>query len=785
MRLTLRTLLAYVDDILDASDQEELRKKVEGSEFATDLLHRTRDTMRRLRLGAPPVLGGEGNLDPNTVAEYLDNSLSPEQVGDFERICLESDVHLAEVGSCHQILTMVLGEPAEIDPETRQRIYQVSKLSPKAAEPPVAQPVAVPDAQVETLPQAELISEPPQVPDYLRQTFMQRHRRKLALAAVLALVAVGIFIWRSPNETDLSKLSDEMGITDMNPSVIEEEPDSVEDADSERSADSSGTPLAGSSESEPPRFQNELPGEDPANLGPGDSAAGVPPDDLPVPDQSQTAQESVPLPAPSTDETESPAPGPGVDSPATSLPPEPNRDVTAPPPPEPDPTTDASPVADGTSPPPSHAEAGVSGDVPSDGTADVVVPEGQDPSQSPVRATVPDGNAIPQPDAHSGEPAAPALLATYGAGRDILLRYDPTSKEWIRLAPRSKLFAGDLLLAVPAFRPKVAFMSGIQVQLDGGTRVVLIDSGEPASGDAEGGQSGLEIIYGRLVVDSTLLNPATLRLKIGAETARVQFEGASTLAIDVHRDLPSGADPMTGPAIVTADFYATSGHLVWFQGPDGIEITPPSQWKWSETSSSPPEALESLEGLEWIDGVMPTNTDLLALPKLLDALEPDQPVSLRLSELTGDRHREIQSLVGRTSVHVGQFGSFVTTLNDSDQRAVWDEHISTLKTALALSPEMATEVRDSFRRQKGEARGDELFRMLWGYSDEDIRQGILANLVEKLDDESLDCRVLAFYNLQQLTGKGFGYRPADREKTRQRAIRTWRERLASNELLPK
>jgi hypothetical protein len=127
VRLTLRTLLAYLDDTLEPSEIKQIGQKVAESDAAQELIARIKQVTRRRRLTTPPLTGPGAKFDPNLIAEYLDNELSGEQVAEIEKICLESDVHLAEIAACHQILTLVLGEPALVPPTARERMYGLVK----------------------------------------------------------------------------------------------------------------------------------------------------------------------------------------------------------------------------------------------------------------------------------------------------------------------------------------------------------------------------------------------------------------------------------------------------------------------------------------------------------------------------------------------------------------------------------------------------------------------------------------------------------------------------------
>ncbi|MCY2966343.1 MAG: hypothetical protein NT069_22380, partial [Planctomycetota bacterium] len=232
MRLTLRTLLAYLDDVLPATQAREIGEKIEESAVAGSLISRIREVMRRRRLTAPTLTGPGAGIDANAVAEYLDNTLPPDGVADVEKICLESDIHLAEVAACHQILPLVLGERVDMPPRLRERMYglgpSVARVEVVGAAPtvleagelesadlnsvlsqapaaPRPQPLGPPQPLAATAPKSPAVQPKPvpppgsfqdSLPDYLRP---KRDFKKTAgyAAALLVLLGWGFLTFRN------------------------------------------------------------------------------------------------------------------------------------------------------------------------------------------------------------------------------------------------------------------------------------------------------------------------------------------------------------------------------------------------------------------------------------------------------------------------------------------------------------------------------------------------------------------------------------------------------------
>ena len=57
MRLTLRTILAYLDDQLEPIQAREIGERISQSKEASALVTRIKEVIRRRRVGAPELAG--------------------------------------------------------------------------------------------------------------------------------------------------------------------------------------------------------------------------------------------------------------------------------------------------------------------------------------------------------------------------------------------------------------------------------------------------------------------------------------------------------------------------------------------------------------------------------------------------------------------------------------------------------------------------------------------------------------------------------------------------------
>ena len=862
MRLTLRTLLAYMDDVLDPSDHEELGKKIEASEFATELIHRTRDVVRRLRLGTPDLESSDDDLhsgrvhwDPNLVAEYLDNTVDPEEVAEFERTCLDAgpqaDQQLAEVASCHHILAMVLGEPAEVDETLRLRLQgleppsaadaggqpvrwdraQAAPSSSTAPSPqPHSPPSVAPSALAVAAPAAATMAASwagptgvDAVPEYLReaQRGRQRGRRWFAAAALGTLLggALAYLFWPAPAPElppGLAVGGAERGI-DADALEVEIGADVPLPSDSARSSADGGVAPAWTPAVEPPASTDAA-----LRAAPRDAvvegAATEPPTVAPTPPETLPNATFAPSP-------------PGIDAPPFVAIPEPFVETEL--------DVPAAPGGVGTGPTSggefpaveAPAEGGLSAGPLSDSlpsgpaepgaaTARVPAPPAMSPATSPATSGLPEAGSVEGPGtaplsatpALLGEPAVnplvadagstatspadeagpaasrragPVAVGSYPGNRDMLLRWEDRAGAWVRVPPRSTLVAGDRLMGLPTFRTHVV-LADANVYLSGAARVELSPN---AAADAP----SIRLVSGRLVINAGLVgNVATI--EAGQEPRVLELAGSSSLAIEVRRPFtPGRSEPLADPVVT---WHLTSGSCKFRGGSREFEKSAPVVWETSASGDELPRPIEQLPA--WIDREGASPVERRAQEDLNAALESGVAVSTRLLELSDPagrgRRAENRALAAQCAAQVGLFEPLVKSLADVQQKAAWRTQVETIRAELASQPEAVGQLRETLVALRGEEAAADLEEMLLGYGPEqvgrtreEVREGALQRLIERLNSDQLDYRVLALHNLNELTGTSSlgGYQPQQSEGQRERALRYYRERLEKGTLAPR
>ena len=759
MRLTLRTMLCYLDDVLEPADAKELAAKIEESEYATNVVHRIRTSMRRLRLGAPG-LGGK-SIDPNKVADYLDNTLPPEEVAEFERVCLDAETenYLAEVAACHQILTLVLGEPAEVPPPMRHRIYGLGQLDEKqlvaasleesspasgdaaaralatngdagtqhrvdgqhvARENTVSSDAAATGAADESADKAEPARkerEKPEIPEYLKQGRNQR-AWPMALVVLLLVILLGgiaVTLWPPGGQRQAS-------ITD--------------------------------GENENPAGQVTPGKDDNNNGGPSDEPSAL--NDLN--DGAADGATAGPTTAPLGDTVASNG-GAG------------NGNVAGE---EVDPLAGGgnikTPAGDGTADPTSNV-AGESGVRPSDLSDDNAVARVDEPIDVEPPA-IEDGASDTSDDPVL--PPVDKVVAHYISTAQVMVGWDTNAAAWMRLPPRAQLKPGAQVRSLPTYRPQLLLTNDIQI--------TFADEGIAAVGNPADGIPSLELVSGQAVVATMGEADRSVLLRAGIRDIKLTMvSDDAAIALSVKRFHLPGSNPETDLPHVTVVGVVTGGQVNWQT--DGAK---PMLLDVGQQISMLDDGLATVRATDTTPAWVKTNDisdiDRLASATLEPMMDEDRPMEIVLAEKVEHPRVEVRSLAARSLATIDRFDALVDTFNDESLKSYWSEHYDHLQAALARGPETATLVHRAVQRRKGD-EAERVFRLLQGYNPEQLKSGSDRTLVEYLKHPSLDVRVLAINNLRRITSRTFGYHPHLPDARRRTPTRQWEDAAADGSIV--
>lgn len=764
MRLTLRTLIAYLDDVLEPSQISEIGKKLDESGYAASLVERIKDVLRRRRLTAPEVEGPGSNPDPNTVAEYLDNTLSPESVADVEKICLNSDVNLVEVAASHQILTLVLGEPATISPETRERIYALGPTAETNEFAPADSTQSSPASDLEqqalstpsqTVPpnnQQTIPANTPEpfssrIPDYLKTKPLWKRFTPYLLILVAGVVWAWLFLG---DRTFFPILSDSNSQTQL--------------------ADNSST----------------------------DTKTGILPENNTLPTKNETL-ENQPQKA-STQEVAAKTKAPAVDTSTTN-----NlaKNKTS--------TTNEKPPAFDAPPPADSESVSVANAVPAkppvsqipdtksktpQKTAVPVTPAKGSTSGTPNNKTVALNNstknkkaptppvieladAVPQAPAAQIESEDGFFLSHIDDKRDLADKND-----WVIHSKVSPIQVGSPIASPEPFTARINIPKAhCKVVLLPGTTVTY-------EGKNKAAEMGFRIQEGRIRIEASrglsdkkdAAGP-TLSIQINDELWRVELVTRDTVCgIEINPVQPTKPGESLGAGNYTGMLYTYSGMVRFSDGKGKVQTIDAGQWMSLSSKDrannvlNPSDRPKPLAIPRWVS---PNFKDSSYLSRRLSAafvkeLNDDQLISLTMSPITKDSKPNISELATKALAITNRYQELVKVLDEVEHHESRIAAINGIRNWLTRDPQNEELLKEAIQTQFSPEIGEILERLLWGFEKEDAQDRFISGrLVEWLEHNHVIVRELAFNHIYDLTGRTIDYSAIATPAQRRTTARRW------------
>jgi hypothetical protein len=772
MRLTLRTLLAYLDNMLDPADAEALKSKIDESEFAKILVARLENVVRQPRLSSLPLDEKGLGLDANSIAQYLDNTLPPELVPELEQFLLQSDMQLAEVAACHQVLASILETEPIVSPELKHRvrcigspkeIMQGTVAAPKggnyfqalesatsqphshspvlassgfsATNPPISKsataaassgPLSMSDSIVLTDPlrpaKSDWTNSTNEDPSPARKNRGLRTLITLALIALLVITTVQAI-------GPLNRLQNLWTTTALAPETGEETPST--------SADSVGGGNV------------RQPSDSPESSSENNSAAET---------NSEKMETAAVNPTPAATEETADVDRGAVD-------------------PNGEPMTEKG-----------NAEKSLT------------------PSQDSVSDTPTSAPSSPT-NKKNNLPLINVQVASWNPPTDLpqthlLFALDEVNHQVIRVTTATSLAHGTNLLLAPGTRNSInvnyhvdwKFYSAADCRVTTHAESPWLTTVELKQGKAVLQDSGKSNFVDRQ--PQTLIRNGTtlVWLRWSEPNSAVAVE-----AIPQWLDASQADSRLVGPLAPLTDLRISVlqgkvefGTTTWNENIDGtmFESNPGSVQKlgvgdsWTRRGEGPWESAKIESTPAWIETPIERPIDRQAASDLMQILPAGARANLVLGETLKNRRPEVACLAAQVLILADDF-SFLAgptgMLNDERFRSHWTVLIDAVRDRISTSEKSYEALKSSLAAQDVQ-RGSLLFQILVGYSAPELKLNAAERLVNLLESEFLDERVLAIYQLKRITGKDLGFQP---DRPSKGILQDWKRLWRSGGIPPK
>lgn len=727
MRLTLRTLLAYLDDVLPPEQAKEMGQKLTESGFATALVDRIKEVMRRRRLSAPELFTKAGGVEPNLVAEYLDNELNPNEVADVEKICLDSDIHLAEVAACHQILTLVLGEPVDVRAETRARMYALGPVAPsdmlasKSGASTMTfgsdyRPISVVAAMSSTPSNAPFESA---LPDYLRP---KTSWKRVGLLAIVLLITVG---WISLLMHDDTLSSNNRSGDDKSSNVA-----------TRAANDTAGTGLT---KIEPAK-DNQLAAKADITASPNES---VPP--------KQNAKPN---------------------SAAKVLP-------------DPDGIAEINVAANEADKPSTTPRSFKRTVPPTDDAEDLSPPKPTTRSNKNTAVAKPD--AAPPITAPE---VLPARKLVYQSKEGRLLHFEPAINDFVVLPLRTEVKPNDRLVSPEPFRADLV-VGGDEclVALIGGTAVTCLPPTDKTSFGFDIAQGMLLFeskglsgepkpqveAHAKSLAIAIVLRGQRHLLELASDDALCGLEvrRREPTHFETEPEAPGYSASLHVPRGIVR-FTTAEGKISTVEGPGFLPLTADVAANVKASEIGRASQLIMPDWLEPDPKRAATKQKRLYNTPFEKEFDPEQPLSLSVPAIVNNPRPALAELAVKCLAVTDSYQPLVKTLVNTEHREARLAAIAGLRQWLPQDTRNRQLLKVDLARHLLPTDTDIVYRLLWGFNHADAKNPATSRqLVAWMEHEQVAVRELAFWHVQHLTGLKHDYSPINPAGQRRVAIERW------------